>query len=680
MSGTSVPFWNLVSDEVPPPGPPDSDRDTMPNGVDPYPLNFDNQGLDDSQTNNDVDEDGITDYPTGADHWLNTTIQNASEFPAEFRGKQVSIYIGPTEKPVVTGEDTIRIFIDLKEGFFSGYYLMGDLRDAYLFADYLIEIKGKDGRILDASIYEYNGDNYYEWNWISLGSPDIANDLHKMELSVGAGIIPWSSNAVAVFFVDDWEGSIDSGMPEDVKRIRFSESTKTAGSGWTQWSDSENYNGVIYELIASNIDEDTYREVVGIDWDLTASGANVAFIRESDGTNNNIPTEVWRVDYSDATDCPSPSALNYCQPYQGVAVGDSDDDGKQEVIVANWSTTTNAIRIYEYSGSGGLSGSNPSTTPTTTLTPDEPPQSVVVGDQDGDGNSEIYVGFGARNNAFSGCSDCDVGLNIFETTGDDTYSKVWTYKWNYGNSNVAGVRTVKVGNSLDGDGDAEFVFGLSDWLGPLGFRVLIYENTGDDTYAERYNVSVNDIVNALEVFDIDSDGDQEVFVATNDGTVSLIYWGGSAYQISDLGGVCGFGEAKDVDAVKDEGTSNVDNDGYLEVFVACGYDYTVQRGEYDGSGFASTDFDWYTIFTSDDSSGIFSVVALGIEQPNPRGYDNDNYFDVFAGEGPDAANDELFVVEYNTVIPEFHDIVIPIASIVLISIIIRKRKNSKKQE
>jgi hypothetical protein len=88
----------------------DADGDTMNNSVDPFPLDFNNDGIPDTDTwgthNNgygpDVDSDGWTDYPYGNDPWykqdcwLNTTIPHHPPFPKDAWDRNACIYIGPT--------------------------------------------------------------------------------------------------------------------------------------------------------------------------------------------------------------------------------------------------------------------------------------------------------------------------------------------------------------------------------------------------------------------------------------------------------------------------------------------------------------------------------------------------------------------------------------------------------
>ncbi|NPA75614.1 MAG: hypothetical protein GXO25_06000, partial [Euryarchaeota archaeon] len=107
----------------------DSDRDTVPDKFDPYPHDFNNDGIPDNESYvivdgkklPDVDGDGIPDYPYGPDMWLNTTIP--SWFPKPYAGRHVSVYIGPVPKIKVTGNDTFMVFIQDRNGSYHAPFL-----------------------------------------------------------------------------------------------------------------------------------------------------------------------------------------------------------------------------------------------------------------------------------------------------------------------------------------------------------------------------------------------------------------------------------------------------------------------------------------------------------------------------------------------------------------------------
>ncbi len=175
------------------PGVRDSDGDTVPDDVDPYPHDFNNDGVPDSESfiivNGssmlDVDGDGIPDYPMGPDMWLNTTIPD--DFPAPYAGKEVHRYIGPVPHSTPNGMDTIRIYInsdnDTRTGFSLPQYPFG--------ADYMVELTGKDGVVVNASLYSYHGSWRYE------GEVKYFTGFHSLELDTslkGGEILITTSN------------------------------------------------------------------------------------------------------------------------------------------------------------------------------------------------------------------------------------------------------------------------------------------------------------------------------------------------------------------------------------------------------------------------------------------------------------------------------------------------------
>src|SRR6059036_3099207 len=179
-------------------GPADTDRDGVPDAVDPFPFDFNNDGIPDAQTNGDYDGDGITDYgfPGGTDYWLNTTIP--STFPAPYAGRSMSVYIGPDNRPPVPGDDAIRIFLDIDNSTFSGYSIGG------IGADRLVEIRGKDGTVTQSALLAFTGSFPGQWAWTPLAPVTVALGYHAVELSV-----PLNASNLYVESGDFW-GSVDS--------------------------------------------------------------------------------------------------------------------------------------------------------------------------------------------------------------------------------------------------------------------------------------------------------------------------------------------------------------------------------------------------------------------------------------------------------------------------------------
>src|SRR5213594_3189595 len=190
-------------------GPADTDRDGVPDAVDPFPFDFNNDGIPDAQTNGDYDRDGIPDYgfPGGTDYWLNTTIP--STFPAPYAGRSVSLYIGPDNRPPVLGDDVIRIFLDIDNSTFSGYSIGG------IGADRLVEFRGKDGTVTQSALLSFTGSYPGQWAWTPLAPVTVALGYHALKLSV-----TFNASNLYVESGDFW-GSVDSttAVPALVSRI-----------------------------------------------------------------------------------------------------------------------------------------------------------------------------------------------------------------------------------------------------------------------------------------------------------------------------------------------------------------------------------------------------------------------------------------------------------------------------
>jgi hypothetical protein len=229
LDGTEVPFRNRIKGEPITGGPIDTDRDTVPDSVDPLPYNFDNQGLDDAETDNDVDADEIKDYPHGNDYWLNTTIP--ASFPAPYAGKPVSIFIGPITKPLATGEDFARIYLDTDGISGNGYDVQG------FGADYLIEIKGKHSIILSKEVFRFAGQNPGQWIWDSIDEVDqLAVVQQSLEGRLDVSALGLISPSYAFIETSDWYEEKDFIPASEQVKGLIPEGTKhsqgaTAGGG-----------------------------------------------------------------------------------------------------------------------------------------------------------------------------------------------------------------------------------------------------------------------------------------------------------------------------------------------------------------------------------------------------------------------------------------------------------------
>jgi hypothetical protein len=174
----------------------DSDRDTVPDALDTYPFDFNNDGIPDADTNGDVDGDTILDYPLGSDYYLETTIPTG--FPPQYEGKEVRIFAGPMITPEVTGEDYLRAYVDI-DGDVGGYAV------GPVYADYLLEIRGKNGEINSISFLEFDGATLTDWEWISTGK-EVAASLDRQRIEAFADVTLLGGDRFEILFeATDWE-------------------------------------------------------------------------------------------------------------------------------------------------------------------------------------------------------------------------------------------------------------------------------------------------------------------------------------------------------------------------------------------------------------------------------------------------------------------------------------------
>ena len=190
-------------------------------------------------------------------------------------------------------------------------------------------------------------------------------------------------------------------------------------------------------------------------------------------------------------------------PAFDVAVGDTDGDGKPEVIVSDYSESE-GVKIYVFENMGDDSyqliwDSG------TTLT--MPRCYIEIGDQDGDGKLEIIALESYTGRPHNG------KLHVFENNGDNIYQEVWN-----SGSDLYGIGPTGLflGES-DDDGKHELIIGTG--CGSVGgARVYIYENTGDNAYQQVWNSgsALRDTVLEGAVGDTDGDSKKEIVVGSGD--------------------------------------------------------------------------------------------------------------------------------------------------------------------
>ncbi len=165
----------------------DSDRDQVPDAVDPLPFDFNNDGIPDADEAGDVDKDGVMDFggPGGTDLWLNTTIP--AGFPAPHAGRAVSIYVGPVQKPLRSRDDILRVFVDRDNSSSSGYAING------LGADRMIELAGTSGAVRSSGLFSFAGTFPGQWSWLRTADTSFALGFNRTEFAAPENLTPGGS-------------------------------------------------------------------------------------------------------------------------------------------------------------------------------------------------------------------------------------------------------------------------------------------------------------------------------------------------------------------------------------------------------------------------------------------------------------------------------------------------------
>jgi uncharacterized repeat protein (TIGR01451 family) len=181
----------------------DSDRDSVPDDYDFYDFDFNNDAIPDIQTGNDVDGDGLLDYPLGTDYWLNTTIP--SDFHVDYANRNVSKFIGPLIAPVLMGLDTLSIYLDADNDSATGFPMF--LGSQPYGMEYLLAVSGRNGMTYLSGLYRYDP-GHIPWDFVQSIS-QLAIDTRSVELSIPLTSVQLGPGFTAVFNIVDWQGDFD---------------------------------------------------------------------------------------------------------------------------------------------------------------------------------------------------------------------------------------------------------------------------------------------------------------------------------------------------------------------------------------------------------------------------------------------------------------------------------------
>jgi len=133
---------------------------------------------------------------------------------------------------------------------------------------------------------------------------------------------------------------------------------------------------------------------------------------------------------------------------------------------------------------------------------------VFAGDMDGDGKKEFIVGGIKAEPVYT--LQFDTIYYLFEATGDNTFQKIAEFNKTVSMWADRGVNS----GDLDGDGSNEIIISGENYLYEDGIHV--FDSTGDNQYSEVWShtwprsVSVTQWLNTIGIGDHDSDGKAEI--------------------------------------------------------------------------------------------------------------------------------------------------------------------------
>lgn len=309
-----------------------------------------------------------------------------------------------------------------------------------------------------------------------------------------------------------------------------------------------------------------------------------------------ITSFLWLTSYSQTTFTliENHPITDLMQKSEGMAWGDFDDDGDEDLFLCNFNGPN---RLFRNDGGGVFTEINPGSVfdklngTTVSVT-------ASWGDFNNDGYLDLYVA-----NRLVGTGSDEKRNYIYENNGDGTFTQRTTQLFSPTN-NTYGVAWADY--NLDGHLDAAEVSSPSAFMN-------LFENTGDEDFT-RIQFGVNNAYNnGLSWADFDNDGFPELFVATDDENFLFDNDGTSLTQI--LTGPVATGSAES----NGGSWGDYDNDGDLDLFVA------------NGKFTAAANF----LFRNDN--GSFTQINSGeivTDVASSKGsawgdYDNDGFLDLY---------------------------------------------------
>ncbi len=409
---------------------------------------------------------------------------------------------------------------------------------------------------------------------------------------------------------------------------------QTAGYGFTLATINTSGEGnvgnqshILAIYAGSDLDNDSNGEIIFVD--APASSNSEMVILEATGTNNTY-TVVWRTDLHGRMS-------KRC----GLNVGDTDGDGKQEIIVGiSAGATKDSVFIFEVDGSAPIAdNSNPDETPTFSFTTLADPRGIIIANLlTTNINPEIIVG--NTNNTES--------IEFFESSSDNNWTKQAV------SNNDIGQGIVDMAGPADLDGDGTKEIAICEERGALNVISLSGTTVQEETVDKNIAANVNSDGRVI-IANLDQSGNPEIILCNDEDDALFIFESTSTdhYSSDANDGVNATAIINNVfiDDRLSITAGDYDNDDKWELYYTTNAD-TVRYREWNGT--AAGDFNASSDFPSEndliDSLGTGETATAIVYSPNKDGstlLDGDTKADIAIGRTNGTGN-EIYIVESKT--------------------------------